>query len=170
VELGSSVADRVSVTPDGKQVVYLSNDSGVQAAWIVSADRKPRQLTQMYTLWPMVSPDGKSLAFSTVDGKKQQALAVCPLTNCSSPRLLPIASRPEALRWTPDGRGVAYSIRSNIWARTLDGKPAYPLTRFPEDDYRIDDFKWSADGARQLTFSRSRTSWDIVLFRGLKAD
>ena len=32
VEVGSSVANRVSVTPDGREVVYLSNDSGVQAA------------------------------------------------------------------------------------------------------------------------------------------
>lgn len=40
---------------------------------------------------------------------------------------------------------------------------------FPEDDYRIEDFEWSRDG-KQLAFSRSRTTWDIVLFRGLTLD
>ena len=170
VEVGSSVADRVSLTPDGKQIVYLSNDSGVQAAWKASVDGgKPVQLTNVYTLWPMVSPDGTSLAFVSLDEKKQQVIAICALSNCASPRLLPIASRPDALRWTPDGRGVAYSIRSNIWVRTLDGAPARQLTHFNEDEQRIEDFKWTPDGKR-LAFSRSRTTWDIVLFRGVKTD
>jgi Tol biopolymer transport system component len=170
VEVGSSVADRVSVTPDGKHVVYLSNDSGVQAAWKASVDGgKPVQLTNVYTLWPMVSPDGKSLAFVSIDDKKQQVIAICALANCATRRLLPIASRPDVLRWTPDGRGVAYSIRSNIWMRTLDGAPARQLTHFPEDERHIEDFKWTPDGKR-LAFSRSRTTWDIVLFRGVKPD
>jgi Tol biopolymer transport system component len=71
-----------------------------------------------------------------------------------------------ALQWTPDGRGLAYSTRSNIWVQTLDGAAPYQWTHFPEDDYRIEDFEWSPDGKR-LAFSRSRTTWDIVLFRGL---
>jgi dipeptidyl aminopeptidase/acylaminoacyl peptidase len=117
----------------------------------------------------MVSPDGKSLAFVSIDDKKQQVIAICALSNCTAKRLLPIASRPDALRWTPDGRGVAYSIRSNIWTRTLDGAPARQLTHFNEDEQRIEDFKWTPDGKR-LAFSRSKTTWDIVLFRGVKAD
>ena len=132
------------------------------------ADRKPTQLTNVYTLWPMVSPTDSRSRSSRLT-TRTTTLAVCPLKNCSTRRLLPIASRPDALHWTPDGRGVAYSIRSNIWVRTLDGKPAYQLTRFPEDDYRIEDFKWSADGKR-LAFTRSRTSWDIVLFRGVQVE
>jgi Tol biopolymer transport system component len=78
-----------------------------------------------------------------------------------------VGSRPDAVRWMPDGRGVAYSIRSNIWAQRLDGSMPRNLTGFPEDDHVIEDFKWTPDGKR-LTFSRSRTAWDIVLFRGLK--
>jgi hypothetical protein len=31
---------------------------------------------------------------------------------------------------------------------------------------RIEDFEWSPDGKR-LALSRSRTMWDIVLFRGV---
>ena len=43
------------------------------------------------------------------------------------------------------------------------------LTHFPDDDRRIQDFEWSADGKR-LAFSRSRTTWGIVLFRGLELE
>ena len=41
------------------------------------------------------------------------------------------------------------------------------LTHFPDDDRRIQDFEWSADGKR-LAFSRSKTTWGIGLFRGLE--
>jgi len=170
VEVGTTIGNPVSVSPDGKHVVYLSNDSGVQAAWKLNVDGgKPTQITRDYTLWPWISPDGTSLAFITLGEKKEQLLAICPLADCSSRRYFPVASRPEALRWMPDGRGVAYAIRSNIWAQRLDGTTPYNLTRFPEDDHVIEDFRWTPDG-RTLTFSRSRTAWDIVLFRGLRQD
>jgi hypothetical protein len=95
-------------------------------------------------------------------------LAICLLADCSSRRYFPVAGRPEALRWLPDGRSVAYAIRSNVWVQRLDGAAPYNLTRFPEDDHVIEDFEWTAEG--RLTFSRSRTAWDIVLFRGVKTD
>ena len=57
-------------------------------------------------------------------------------------------------------------ILSNIWVQTLDGGAPSQLTHFPEDDRRIEDFEWSPDG-KWLAFSRSKTTWDIVLFRGL---
>ena len=170
VEVGTTIGNPVSVTPDGKHVVYLSNDSGVQAAWKLNVDGgKPTQLTRDYALWPWVSPDGKSLAFITLGEKKEQLLAICPLADCSSRRYFPVATRPEAVRWMPDNRGVAYAIRSNVWVQRLDGSAPYNLTRFPEDDHVIEDFKWAPDG-KTLTFSRSRTAWDIVLFRGVKTD
>ena len=61
------------------------------------------------------------------------------------------------------------AIGSNVWVQPLDASAASQLTRFPEDERRIEDVEWSPDGKR-LAFSRSRTTWDIVLFRGLKAD
>ncbi|MGH9237395.1 MAG: protein kinase domain-containing protein [Vicinamibacterales bacterium] len=170
VEVGTTIGNPVSVSPDGKHVVYLSNDSGVQAAWKLNVDGgKPTQITSDYALWPWISPDGKSLAFITLGEKKEQLLAICLLADCSSRRYFAVATRPEAVRWMPDGRGVAYAIRSNVWAQRLDGAAPYNLTRFPEDDHVIEDFKWTPDG-RTLTFSRSRTAWDIVLFRGLRQD
>jgi len=170
VEVGTAIGNPVSVTPDGKHVVYLSNDSGVQAAWQLNVDGgKPTQLTRDYALWPWVSPDGKSLAFITLGPKKEQLLAICPLADCSSRRYFPVATRPEALRWMPDSRGVAYAIRSNIWVQRLDGTAPYNLTRFREDDHVVEDFRWTPDG-KTLAFSRSRTAWDIVLFRGVKTD
>ena len=170
VPVGASASARVNLTSDGKQVVFLSLDSGVQSAWIMSLDGgKPRQLTNVYTFQPVPSPDGKSLAFVSVDEKRQSLISICAISDCSSTRNLPVPRRPLAMQWTPDGRGLAYSLGSNIWVQKLDDTAPHQLTHFPEDDHRIEDFAWSPDGKR-LAFSRSRTTWDLVLFRGLKLD
>lgn len=170
VPVGATAATRVNLTPDGKQVIFLSLDGGAQAAWIMPLEGgKPRQLTNGYTFQPAPSPDGMSVAFVSMDEKRQPLISICAISDCSSPRNIPVARRPLALQWTPDGRGLAYSSGSNIWVQTLDGAAPHQLTRFPEDDHRIEDFEWSTDGKR-LAFSRSRTTWDLVLFSGLKLD
>ncbi len=169
-EVGASAAGRVSLTPDGRYAIYLSNESGVQSAWVLPLDGgKPRQLANVYAYQPVPSPDGKSVAFVSLGEDRKSIITICSISDCSSRRDLPVARRPFALQWTTDGRGLAYSILSNIWVQTLDGAAPYLLTRFPEDDYRIEDFEWSPDGKR-IAFSRSRTTWDIVLFRGHEND
>jgi Tol biopolymer transport system component len=170
VEVGTSASDRLNLTPDGKQVVFLSNQSGVQSVWIISLDGgQPRQLANVFAFQPVPSPDGKSVAFVSIGEQRESVISICAISDCSSRRNFPVTRRPLALQWTPDGRGLAYSTRSNIWVQTLDGGAPSQLTHFPEDDHRIDDFEWSPDGKR-LAFSRSRTTWDIVLFRGLNVD
>ena len=94
-------------------------------------------------------------------------ISICALSDCSSRQSFSVTRSPTALQWTPDGRGAAYSMLANIWVQPLDGARPYQLTKFPEDDRRIEDFEWSPDGKR-LAFSRSKTTWDIVLFRGLE--
>ena len=166
VELGMANSGRTSLTPDGKHVLYLSSESGTQAAWIRPLDGgTPKQLANVYAFEPVPSPDGKSVAFVSVSEKNQPVISICALSDCSSRRTIPV-TRPTALQWTPDGRGLAYSILSNIWVQMLDGGAPSQLTHFPEDDRRIEDFEWSLDG-KWLAFSRSKTTWDIVLFRGL---
>jgi hypothetical protein len=59
-------------------------------------------------------------------------------------------------RWTPDSRGIAYY--------TID--PGGQVTHLT-DNRIIEDFAWSRDGKR-LAVSRSMTTNDIVLFKGLK--
>jgi Tol biopolymer transport system component len=170
VQVGTSAADRVNVTPDGKRAVYLSLENGVQSVWTVPLDGgTPAQVANVYAFQPVTSPDGQSLTFVSVDEQKQSVITICALSNCSSRRNLPVPRRPAALQWTPDGRSVAYATLSNIWVQRLDGGAPSQLTHFPEDDRRIEDFEWSRDG-RRLAFSRSRTTWDIVLFRGLRLE
>ena len=79
--------------------------------------------------------------------------------------ILPRTTGLAPVRWTPDGRGIAFTnLRdngTNIWTIAVDGNgEAKPLTNFRTES--IFDFSWSADG-RQLATTRGSSIRDAVL-------
>lgn len=75
------------------------------------------------------------------------------------------------LRWTPDGRAVAFidsrNNSANLWAVSLDGKgEAKPLTDFKTDSLQV-SFAWSPDG-KQLAVIRGTRITDAVLITETK--
>ena len=71
------------------------------------------------------------------------------------------------MRFTPDGKSLAYVIRSennvdNIWVQPLDGKPGRQITQFQSD--QIPGFDWSPDG-KKLMVGRGHTESDVILLR-----
>lgn len=96
---------------------------------------------------------------------------VCDLPTCAHRKSVLRAANDAGtghLRWTRDGRGIAYldATQTNIWVQPFDSKPPYQLTRFT-DSRTIGDFAWSRDGKR-LAVSRVSVTNDIILFKGLK--
>jgi Tol biopolymer transport system component len=159
------------ITPDGRQVLFVSSSrsKAVVTLWSQAIEGgDPRQVVDIAALNPDVSRDGQSLAFVNPGGA--QGIVVCELPGCRSRRRftppgLPVGS---TIRWTPDGKGVAYvnaEAGPNIWIQPLDGSAPRPFTRFT-DGRTIGSFAWSADGAR-LAIVRGKTRTDIVLFRGI---
>ena len=156
------------ITRDDRQVIFVSDRGGVQSLWTVSIDGgSPTQVTSSFAVRPDVSPDGRWLAFLSVEGPNTIVIT-CELPTCTSRRSWPVRSLFGG-RWMPDGRAIAYvegTKQSNLWVQPLDGRAAYQLTHFP-DGRTITDFKWSRDGKR-LAVAGSATASDIVLFKGLK--
>jgi dipeptidyl aminopeptidase/acylaminoacyl peptidase len=68
-------SEEFTFTPDGKQLVFVANDTGREAAWNTDADlwvtavdgkSAPKKLTEKNRAWdtlPVFSPDGKTLAY-----------------------------------------------------------------------------------------------------------
>jgi Tol biopolymer transport system component len=156
------------VTPDDQSLVFLSSTSGLQSPWIVPIDGgTPRRLVNAWVSIRGidVSRDGKSLAIKSRDERGRPRVFVCDLPACEARRTMNIIGDGR-LRWTPDGRGLAFAYLGNLKVQPLDGRPAYQLTRF-NDGRAIVDFAWSHDGKR-LAVARSTTSNDIVLFKGVQ--
>jgi sugar lactone lactonase YvrE len=73
------------------------------------------------------------------------------------------------LRWTPDGRALAYvdTTYRAIWAVPVDGGAAYAVATYAPETSPIAWFAWSGDG-QHLGFMRVTTEFDIVLFSALR--
>jgi dipeptidyl aminopeptidase/acylaminoacyl peptidase len=107
---------RPTWSPDGKQIAFISNMSGRNNLWLVSAEGGfPTQLTvsdQRQTS-PAWSPDGKWIAYqSDYDGDEQwDIFLVSPKTG----KVVNLTQTREIAEmdptWSPDGRYLAYLVK-----------------------------------------------------------
>jgi serine/threonine protein kinase len=162
----SAAAEPVAITPDDRSVLYTSLTDGAISIWMVPiAGGTPTKVAVGTNV--DVSPDGQSIAFTGPDADDQPEIVVCRLPACTTRRRIgPIAGYRPPVRWTPDGRGVAYANEGNLWVQALDGGAPRQLTGFT-DGRTILSFAYSRDGQR-MAIARTSYTDDIVLFRGLK--
>lgn len=171
-----SYEDLPSVTEDSKWVIYRTGKSIRK----VSIDGgPPEKLLSKEVLGPSLSPDGRLLAFYMNDHPDSQVwhVEIYDLTSGSIVKrfALPESTRPfngmtltpdNRLRWTPDGKGIAYvsssSGASNIWLQPLNSGQFRKLTDFKEAE--ITSFAWSDDG-RQIVLVRDTRAYVPVLVR-----
>jgi len=127
-----------------------------------------------------LSPDGETLAYVLHEKQapgdnrppsSRQRLALLSLKSTNPPRQLDLNPlfADEEVRFTPDGKGVAYRIRAkgvqNVWVQPLDGSPGHQITNFASDS--ISEFHWSPDG-KSLGIMRSHSESNVVLLQESK--
>jgi eukaryotic-like serine/threonine-protein kinase len=147
---------------DGRWVVYQGG-----GLWRVSIDGgDPVRLTEVVSIYPTISPDGKLIAFRTSGG-----VTVIPFDGGQPIKTFDIPQVEGAgmIRWAPDGHAIAYIDTregiSNIWAQPFDGGAPKPLTDVKSD--RIFGFEWSRDG-KWLAIARGTVNEDVVLIHSTK--
>ena len=168
--------DLPSVTADSKWVIYRTGNDIRK----VSIDGgPPLMLLSREVQGPSLSPDGRLLAFFVNDQPDSQVwhLEIYDLTLRSIVKqfALPDSTRPfngmsftpdNRLRWTPDGKELAYvsssSGASNIWIQPLNGGQFRKLTDFK--DAEITSFIWLDDGP-QIVLVRDTQAYVPVLVR-----
>jgi len=120
-----------------------------------------------------VSPDGRTLAFATVDHAAGHAekIALLPTEAGAAPRLIAFQRQRATgfIRFSRDGKSLIYTVRENgvdnLWQQPLDGSAGKPLTSFKAE--YIWDFHWSPDGSK-LAMVRGHTDSDVVLMRDMQ--
>jgi Tol biopolymer transport system component len=158
-------------SPDGRWVYYSAIGAGenVRTGWKVPLEGgAPVRVSDKTGALMGISPDGKWLAYAYFDpqAKPQIGVAVIPAEGGPPVKLLDMPVE-RLIRWTPDGRALAYVDQRNlnVWAQPVDGGPTRQLTDFKSD--QTFSFGWSRDG-RQLALARGSQTSDVVTITDFK--
>jgi eukaryotic-like serine/threonine-protein kinase len=156
------------ISHDGKWIIYSTPPATLWKIPIDGGD--PVRLTEAKALRPAISPDGQLIACNYEDQASGQIkIAIIPVSGGAPIKLLAVSPANGIIRWTPDGRALAYIVDSNhvsnIWVQPLDGESPKQLTDFKSE--QIFNFAWSRDG-QQLALSRGVVNRDVVLISGFK--
>jgi Tol biopolymer transport system component len=151
-------------SPDGQWVVYNSVWPSNFLWKVPIAGGEPVQVIDRFSGSPAISPDGRLVASFYWDVEAGK-VAIYPFAGGQPIRSFEIWTW---VRWTPDGRGLAYIDRRNrlnLTSQPIDGSPSKHLTDFK--DGHIFNFAWSRDG-KQLALARGTVTNDVVLISNFK--
>ncbi len=161
-----------TISPDGKWVLYSTPGAAKPTVWKVSIEGgSPVELTSRVALNPMVSPDGKFIAYIYADSYDAFAppnrIAIIPFEGGEPIKTLAFreGSRTQTLaQWSPDGKAIYYTSTlnnvTNIWSQSVDGSEPKQLTQFK--DSLMNGFAWTRDG-KTLVCTRGTSTRDAVL-------
>ena len=145
-----------AVSPDGRWVVYTSNDPGKPGVWKTSIDGgEPVRLIEN-AVGAQVSPDGKLIACFVLSGSIQLAIIPfeggAPIKTFALQNTALSTSAPPNIRWSNDGRAILYSSIlnnvGNIWSQPVEGGKPTQVTDFK--DSLIVGFDLSQDGKQMI--------------------
>lgn len=128
---------------------------------------------------PQISPDGKLVAFFFIDDSTEPVpqwnIGVVSAEDGQFRQKLTLPSTVSErfLRWTPDGKAIAYTSNEGDTGKIIvhplnDAEPPRSLTAFPTDaGGMIEAFAWSPDG-KQFAFTRESHLRDVVLLNNYR--
>ncbi|HEY4979979.1 MAG TPA: protein kinase [Candidatus Acidoferrum sp.] len=173
--------ERSSCTPDGKWVVYNGSQSNDTVGHIfkISVDGgTPIELARGTESVPPVSPDGKLIAYGTVEGQGASAKSKIVVQRLEDGAIVKEIDMPSTydwvkLGWTPDGRALTFVHNTtgntqNVYLQTLAGGAPVQLTHFDSEPAVVAAYAWSRDG-KKFAITRARYNvTDVVMFSGFR--
>jgi serine/threonine protein kinase len=167
---GTELDSQPECSPDGQWVLFKSWRQGKSTFWRVPVSGgTPEQVSDKYSQWAAVSPDGKLVALRYFDDQTNtNKVAVVPFAGGEPLKNLEvsISFRDIGIGWTADSRSIVYADTSenadNIWSLSIDSGASRQLTRF--NTGLIFAFQVSRDG-KQIALSRGSQIDDVILIR-----
>ena len=175
----------LSWTPDGGSLAFggATSPNGPRGIWLIAVDgSEQRRLTEAprtTTTSPVVSPDGRYLAFLRSPTVGRHAIFLVPLTSdlaaSGTPRQL-TDDDPGGLglAWTPDGRDLVFSSGGHLGvSRTAKISAVSQSSRIPEPEFLPFGEQATAisiAGTGRLVYSaqfRDTTLYELALRRAI---
>ncbi|MFN2502577.1 MAG: winged helix-turn-helix domain-containing protein [Pyrinomonadaceae bacterium] len=168
-------ANQPAISPDGRWVYYtsgkLDGPPEQRTIWRVSIDGEDEKpIIELPSYGVDVSPDGKSIALwfnPDPHDESRWKLAIFPAEG-GDPIKLFDTPRGQRVKWTADGKGIAYVLTkkgvSNVWVQPIAGGPPRQVTTFTSD--RILQFDWSPNN--DIVSSRTERRSDVVMIRNFR--
>ncbi len=159
---------------DSKWVFYIGQDNGAKLFRVPIEGGTPQEISE-HAVGSMLalSPDGKTVAFATLDHvgnhNHEVKLALVETDPPGTTKLVGLEHIPadDPIQFSLDGKAVIYPVRNgdvdNLWQQPLDGSPGKQITNFTSEHIG-DDFGWSFDGSK-LAIIRGHVDSDVVLIR-----
>jgi Tol biopolymer transport system component len=147
-----------SFTPDGRRLVFITNNGGDDAIWSMKLDGTDRRLIKTGgTSDPNVSPDGRRIAFLSFNGEPfGTALSTSSIDGSEPLQLTPFSFNVGfRLDWAPDGRQLAFihnvdlvipNTSINIATIRPDGTGLRFVTHYRDQQVRALFGSYSPDG------------------------
>jgi len=169
-----------SCTPDGKWVVYegAQASDNVRHIFKVSIDGgAPIELARGNVYSPAVSPDGKLVVHSRIDGQGRSAKHKLVVQKLEGGEPLYEIEVPSSYDlnpgWTPDGRALVFTKNTtgtvqNLYMQPLPSGPPVQLTHFNSEPGRVLAYAWSRDGKKLAVTRAPFNNADVVMFTGFR--
>ncbi len=160
-----------SCSPDSKYFLYSALENGKNRLMRSPLEGgAPRQMYDGIALFGVVSPDGKRIAYLSIEGTGVDTKPVFEVADANGgaplKTIVPSPKISGAPQFSADGKSLYYPVNergvSNLLKQSVDGGPPVPVTNF--DDLLI--YSFSYDWSRnQLAVARGLTSSNAVLIK-----
>ncbi len=173
--------EKGSCTPDGNWVVY--NDTtptdGIARIFKLRIEGgNPVELTHGTGFSPLVSPDGRLIAYARAEGQGANAKATLEVQQIDDGvivKQIPIPATADwhEFGWTPSGKALSFVHNTTVGAQNvymvpLDGGEPVQLTHFNSEPGMVAAYAWSRDG-KKFAITRARyDDTDVVMFSGFR--
>ena len=169
-------------TPDGKWLLYAEGAASDGIGHIYkmpTAGGTPVELAHGTSFTPVVSPDGKRIAYGKAEGQgasTKSKIIVQRLEDGAIEKQIEMTASFDdwhALGWTPDGKALSFvhnttGSTQNVYMVSLSGGAPVPLTHFASEPVSVPAYAWSKDG-KKFALTRARyNDTDVVLFSGFR--
>ena len=169
-------------TPDGKWLLYAEGaaSDGIGRIYkMPTAGGTPAELAHGTSFTPVVSPDGKRIAYGKAEGQgasTKSKIVVQRLEDGAIEKQIEMTASFDdwhALGWTPDGKALSFvhnttGSTQNVYMVSLSGGAPVPLTHFASEPVSVPAYAWSKDG-KKFALTRARyNDTDVVLFSGFR--